>query len=50
MGRKNNVNILILRLPLYGKNPPGNLKKMIYAIRNKYFFNISGVSPKKSIV
>ena len=35
---------------LAGKNPPGNLKKMVNAIRNKYFFNISGYSPKKSIV
>ncbi len=50
-GKKNNVNILILRLPLLaGKNPPGNLQKMIKAIQNKYFFNISGTSPKKSIV
>ena len=50
-GKNNDVKILILRLPLLaGPNPPGNLGKMINAIKNGYYFNIGNKSPKKSIV
>ena len=49
--KKNNVKYLILRLPLLvGKNPPGNLGTMIKAIKNGFYFNISGVKAKKSMV
>ena len=48
---KNNIICTILRLPLLiGKNPPGNLKNMIKAIKLKYYFNIAGGKSKKSMV
>lgn len=48
---KNNIICTILRLPLLiGKNPPGNLKNMIKAIKLNYYFNISGGKAKKSMV
>ena len=49
--KQHNVVCCILRLPLViGKNPKGNLFKMIKSIRNKYFFNIAGGKAKKSMV
>lgn len=48
-GRKKNVRILILRLPLIvGKNPPGNLGKMISAINKKRYLSIDGGNARKS--
>ncbi|PTT13998.1 UDP-galactose-4-epimerase [Flavobacterium sp. HMWF030] len=48
---KNNVICTILRLPLLvGKEPPGNLGKMIKAIKKGYYFNIDGGKAKKSMV
>jgi nucleoside-diphosphate-sugar epimerase len=48
---KNNVVYTILRLPLLvGKNPPGNLRAMLNAIKNGYYFNIGSGSSKKSMV
>jgi len=48
---KNNVNLIILRLPLLaGKNPKGNLASMINGIKKGYYFNISRAKAKKSIV
>jgi nucleoside-diphosphate-sugar epimerase len=48
---QNNVICTILRLPLLaGQDPPGNLSFMIIAIKRGYYFNISGVEAKKSIV
>ena len=48
---RNNVKFTILRLPLLiGRNPPGNLGDMIKAIKNKYYFNIRHVNPRKSMV
>jgi len=47
----NNVLLTILRLPLIvGKNPPGNLSKMIHAIKKRRYFNIGNGSAKKSMV
>ncbi len=48
---KNNIQFTILRLPLLvGTNPPGNLGDMINAIKNNYYFNISHINPRKSMV
>jgi nucleoside-diphosphate-sugar epimerase len=48
---KFNVCFTILRLPLIvGQNPPGNLKKMINAIKNNYFFTVNGGTARKSMV
>ena len=48
---KNNIKYYILRLPLVvGENPPGNLKKMIYAIKKNRFFIIDNGKAKKSMV
>lgn len=50
-GVKNNVNTLILRLPLLaGGNPPGNLGAMVKAIKNGFYFRIGDGSARKSIV
>ena len=47
----NNIKCTILRLPLVvGKNPPGNLKSMIKAIKNRYYFNIDNGMARKSMV
>lgn len=47
----NNVNYLIFRLPLIvADNPPGNLGKMIEAIRNKRFFLVGNGEAKKSMI
>lgn len=48
---ENNIICTILRLPLLvGSNPPGNLGAMIDAIRNNFYFNISGGTARKSMV
>jgi nucleoside-diphosphate-sugar epimerase len=48
---KNNINYLILRLPLVvGPNPPGNLGKMIKAIQKGIYFSIGQGTARKSIV
>jgi len=48
---RNNIKLTILRLPLVvDKNPPGNLKNMINAIKNRYYFNVNGGLAKKSMV
>lgn len=50
-GEKNNVKILILRLPLViGKNPPGNLKRMIRAIKFGYYIRFGDGKAQKSMV
>lgn len=50
-GLKNNINIVILRLPLItGKNPVGNLNSMINAIKKGYYFRIGKAEAKRSIV
>jgi nucleoside-diphosphate-sugar epimerase len=42
---------IIVRLPLLvGKNPPGNLGKMINAIRKGYYFNVNGGIARRSMV
>ena len=49
--KDNNILLTILRLPLVvGKNPPGNLSKMIDAIKKRRYFNIDNGSAKKSMV
>ncbi|MFY7670057.1 NAD-dependent epimerase/dehydratase family protein [Tenacibaculum sp. MEBiC06402] len=49
--RNNNVNCVILRLPLVaGENPPGNLGAMIKAIKKGYYFRIGKGQARKSIV
>jgi nucleoside-diphosphate-sugar epimerase len=49
--KKYNVIYTILRLSLLvGSNPPGNLGDMITAIKNNYYFNISQINPRKSMV
>lgn len=48
---KNKIICTIFRLPIIvGKYPKGNLKDMIDFIKKGYFFNISGVNAKKSMV
>jgi nucleoside-diphosphate-sugar epimerase len=48
---KRNVICTILRPPLLvGSNPPGNLGIMINGIKKGFYFNISGVKSKKSMV
>jgi GlcNAc-P-P-Und epimerase len=50
-GSKNNVTIGIARLPLIaGKNPPGNLGKMINGIKGGKYFRIGAGSARKSMV
>ena len=50
-GKRNDVAVLILRLPLVaGSNPPGNLGKMIKAIQKGFYFNIDGGKARKSMV
>ena len=50
-GKLNNVNMLILRLPLLvGENPPGNLGSMIRAIKKGYYFRIGDGSARRSMV
>ncbi len=50
-GSKNNINILILRLPLIvGTNAPGNLYKIIKGIQNGNYFSIGGGKARKSMV
>jgi nucleoside-diphosphate-sugar epimerase len=45
------VPLTIFRLPLIvGRNAPGNLKDMINAIRRGFYFTLSGVPGKKSMV
>lgn len=48
---KNGSVCTILRLPLIaGKNPPGNLKSMIKAIKTGLYFNVEKGNARKSIV
>lgn len=50
-GNRNNIPVLILRLPLLiGSNPKGNLKRMIEGIKKKRYFSIGGGKAKKSMV
>lgn len=50
-GKKNDVNILILRLPLIvGKNPPGNLGKMIQGLRSGRYVTIGKGDARKSMI
>lgn len=50
-GAMNNVEVLILRLPLIaGKNPPGNLGAMVRAIKKGYYFRIGDGSARRSMV
>lgn len=50
-GKKYNVKILILRLPLVlGSNPPGNLGKMINGIKRGTYFSIGEGKARKSMV
>jgi nucleoside-diphosphate-sugar epimerase len=50
-GKKLNINVLILRLPLVvGSNPPGNLGKMINGIKRGTYFSIAGGRARKSMV
>jgi len=50
-GNKNNVNVLILRLPLIvGPNPPGNLGKMIQALKAGRYVAIGKGDARKSMI
>lgn len=50
-GKINNINIVILRLPLItGANPIGNLKNITDAIKKRYYFRIGNGNAKRSIV
>lgn len=50
-GTKNNVPVVILRLPLIaGINAPGNLGRMIQAIRKGYYFRIGTGDARRSMV
>ena len=49
--KENNVNLIILRLPLIvGHNAPGNLGKMTRGIQNRRYFSIGDGKVKKSMV
>lgn len=49
--KEKKVPVLILRVPLIaGKFPPGNLKAMIEAIRNKRYFSVAGGKARRSMV
>lgn len=49
--KENDVVCSILRLPLLaGKNPPGNLRSMINAIKKGYYFDINVANVQKSMV
>lgn len=49
--KTNQVSLFILRLPLVvGENPPGNLGKMINAIRKGLYFNVNGGIARRSMV
>lgn len=50
-GAENHVPVLIFRLPLIvGENPPGNLGKMIYAIKSGRYLSINRGRAKRSVV
>lgn len=50
-GKKNNVSVLILRLPLIvGQNPPGNLGKMIQSIKAGTYVTIGKGEARKSMI
>ena len=50
-GFENKIPILILRLPLVvGKNPPGNLKKMIQFFKSGIYISIGNNPARKSAV
>lgn len=50
-GRQNQVNTVILRLPLIiGPEPPGNLGAMIRAIQMGYYFRVGEGSARRSVV
>lgn len=50
-GARNNVRVLILRLPLIvGLNPPGNLGAMIKSIKKGYYFRIGDGNARRSMV
>lgn len=50
-GTKNSVPVVILRLPLIaGPNAPGNLGRMIQAIRKGYYFRIGTGNARRSMV
>ena len=50
-GNKLGIKMLVLRLPLVvGSNPPGNLGKMIKAIKRGTYFSVGGGNTKKSMV
>lgn len=50
-GAKNNINVVVLRLPLItGKNPVGNLQSMIKAIQKGYYFRIGKGDAQRSII
>lgn len=50
-GEENNISILILRVPLIaGPNPPGNLGKMIQAIKSGKYISINNGRAKRSAV
>jgi nucleoside-diphosphate-sugar epimerase len=50
-GKREGVNVLILRLPLIaGSNPPGNLGAMIKAIKGGYYLRLGNGQARKSMV
>ena len=50
-GITNNIKTVVLRLPLVtGKNPLGNLRSIIKAIKKGYYFRIGKGEAKKSII
>ncbi|WP_057936007.1 NAD-dependent epimerase/dehydratase family protein [Algoriphagus resistens] len=50
-GENYGVNVVILRLPLIiGKDAPGNFGAMVKAIQKGYYFRITGMNSKKSMV
>ncbi|MBK9509095.1 MAG: NAD-dependent epimerase/dehydratase family protein [Cytophagaceae bacterium] len=49
--KKNNIRFLVLRIPLViGRNPPGNLKKMIEGIKIGRYVSLGSGKVRKSMV
>lgn len=50
-GAKNNINVVVLRLPLItGLDPVGNLQSMIKAIQKGYYYRIGKGEAQRSII
>lgn len=50
-GVQNQIPVTVLRLPLVvGERAPGNLGRMVHAIKKGFYFGVRDCNPKKSVV